>query len=54
MGQGISIELYDLAQDPGEESNVAAEHPEVIHEFEEYLKSARFDSPNWPILSQDN
>ena len=43
------IELYDLKSDPGETTDVAAKHPDVVRRFEEYLKSARTDSEIWPI-----
>ncbi len=33
-------ELYDLAQDPGETSNVIAEHPAEVREFEAQLNTA--------------
>jgi arylsulfatase A-like enzyme len=48
-GKGGPLELYDLAADPGEKRNVAAEHPDVVKQFAEYLRSARVDSPRWPI-----
>ncbi len=41
--------LFDLSQDPGEEHNIAGEHPEVIAWIEQYLKTARTESPNWPV-----
>lgn len=41
--------LFDLSQDPGEEHNIAGEHPEVIERIEKYLKTARTESPNWPV-----
>jgi arylsulfatase A-like enzyme len=40
------IELYDLSNDPGEENNVASDHPEVVTELTELLKSARTTNPN--------
>ena len=43
------LELYDLDRDIGEENDVAADHPDVIAEIEDYMKDARIDSPNWPI-----
>jgi arylsulfatase A-like enzyme len=43
------LELYNLATDPGETRNVAADHPEIIARIEAYLKTARTDSPQWPI-----
>ena len=44
-----SLELYDLERDPSEKKNIAAEQPEVVPRIEDYLKTARTDSPNWPI-----
>ncbi len=43
------LELYDLAKDIAEENNIAVENPDVIAKFEAYLKTARTDSPNWPV-----
>jgi arylsulfatase A-like enzyme len=43
------LELYDLATDRSEKTNVAAAHPDVIGKIEAYLKTARTDSPNWPV-----
>jgi len=38
---GAPLELYDLARDIGETSDVAAAHPDVIARIETYLKTAR-------------
>lgn len=38
---GTPLELYDLARDVGETSDVAAAHPVVIARIESYLKTAR-------------
>ncbi len=35
------LELYNLAQDPAEANNVAAEHPDVMAKIEAYLQTAR-------------
>jgi arylsulfatase A-like enzyme len=43
------LELYDLSNDIAEEQNIAAEHPDVVAKIENYLKTARTDSPNWPV-----
>lgn len=43
------LELYDLKRDLGETNNVAAAHPEVVAKIETYLKTARTDSPRWPL-----
>jgi arylsulfatase A len=48
----ITTELYDLNSDPGETSNVANQHPEVVKEMLDLMSKARtpsdiftFDSP---------
>jgi uncharacterized sulfatase len=46
---GEPLELYDLKSDLGEKRNVAQEHPDVVARMESYLKSARTESPQWPI-----
>jgi arylsulfatase A-like enzyme len=46
---GKPLELYNLATDIGERHNVADKHPDVISKIEAYLKTARTESPNWPI-----
>jgi arylsulfatase A-like enzyme len=46
---GGPIEIYNLASDPGEARNVAPEHPDVVARVESYLKTARTESPTWPL-----
>ena len=46
---GAALELYDLASDPAESSDVAADRPEIVNVIETYLKTARTESPEWPI-----
>jgi arylsulfatase A-like enzyme len=43
------LELYDLKRDLGETNNVAAAHPDVVAKIETYLKTARTNSPRWPL-----
>jgi arylsulfatase A-like enzyme len=43
------LELYDLKTDVGETNNVASAHPDVINQVEAYLKTARTESPRWPL-----
>ncbi len=43
------LELFDLSRDLGEESNVAARHPEVVAKMETLLKTARAESVDWPL-----
>lgn len=39
-----ALELYDLENDPGEQNNIAAEHPEVVAELEALMKQAHTSS----------
>ena len=39
------LELYDLAKDPSETKNIAAQHPEIVRELDALLKGARTISP---------
>ena len=43
------LELYDLEKDLAEQNNIAETHPDVVAKIQAYLKTARSDSPNWPI-----
>ncbi len=43
------IELYDLKADPAEQHDVASQNPDVVVRFAAYLKTARVDSPLWPV-----
>ena len=49
---GQALELYNLKDDTSESRNVAAGNPEVIVQFEEYLRTARTKSDHWPILTE--
>ncbi|HEX4413211.1 MAG TPA: arylsulfatase [Lacipirellulaceae bacterium] len=44
------IELYDLSNDAGESHNVADEHADILAKFTEYFRTARKDSPTWPMV----
>ncbi len=43
------LSLYDLTRDPGEEHDVAQEHPTVVARIEAFLKTARSESAEWPL-----
>jgi arylsulfatase A-like enzyme len=44
-------ELYRLTTDEGEQHNVAAGNPKIVARIEEYLRTARIESPEYPIPS---
>lgn len=46
---GAPLELYNLRTDLGEQNDVAAAHPQVIARIEAYLRTARAESPHWPL-----
>jgi arylsulfatase A-like enzyme len=46
---GGPIELYDLKTDIGETRDVAAAHPDIVARIEGYLKTARTESPEFPV-----
>jgi arylsulfatase A len=43
------LELYNLADDPTEYTNVAAKQPAIVAQIEKYLATARTESVNWPV-----
>ena len=47
------LQLYDLANDIGEKMNVADDHSEIVTRINAYLKTARSDSPDWPVTKAD-
>ncbi len=48
--RGAKLELYDLAADPGETRDVAAENPEVVARAERILAEAHVAHPRSPLL----
>lgn len=46
---GEPIELYNLSRDIGETNNVAAANTNIVALFQKYLKTARTESPQWPV-----
>ena len=43
------IELYNLNNDIGEEHNIADEYPEIVKKMAQIMRTARTDSPDFPI-----
>jgi len=46
------LELYDLSKDLSETNNVAKANPGIIAKIETYLKTARTESPRWPLKAK--
>jgi hypothetical protein len=42
------IELYDLAADPAESTNVADRFPAEVSRLRNFLDSSHTPSPHWP------
>jgi hypothetical protein len=49
LAKDAPLELYDLAADPRETTNVASAHGDVVTRIDDYLKSARTENSLWPI-----
>jgi arylsulfatase len=48
-----TIELYDLARDPGEKNNIAAQNPDIVAKFAAILKEQHVKSAAFPIKALD-
>jgi arylsulfatase A-like enzyme len=46
-GRAAPLVLYDLRNDIGEATDVAAEHPEIVKRIDSYLATARSPSADW-------
>ena len=44
VSTGGQIQLYNLAEDPRESNDLAAEYPDKVAEFEKIMSEARVDS----------
>jgi arylsulfatase A len=47
------LEIYDLANDPGEALDLADAFPDVTAKMLEYLATARTDNEDWPLRDVD-
>ncbi|MDQ3650524.1 MAG: N-acetylgalactosamine-6-sulfatase, partial [Acidobacteriota bacterium] len=48
-GLNQPLELYNLRNDIGEQTNVAGKHSSVVAKIEAYLKRARTESERWKV-----
>lgn len=46
-GPRAALALYDLRNDVGEKNDVAADHADIVTHLDDYLQTARSDSPDW-------
>ncbi|MFO0824524.1 MAG: arylsulfatase [Gemmataceae bacterium] len=54
LGKGVvKTELYDLAKDPNETTDVADKNPEVLARLEKLMKEQHTPNPNFPLPSID-
>ncbi len=44
------IELYDLAKDPEEKHNIAAENPSIVKLMDQRMKESHVESPIFPLI----
>lgn len=44
------LELYDLSKDPKEQHDVAAAHPAVVKQMNDYIKAAHTESAVFPLI----
>ena len=49
----LKIEMYDLEEEPGETTDVAAEHPDVVRKVEQLMQSERTVSQDFPFPQLD-
>jgi arylsulfatase len=55
LSQGRAVtELYDLANDPGEQRDLAATHPELVKRIEAVMAANHTNSERFPIKALDN
>ena len=51
-GPQAALELYDLAKDPGETTNLATQHADLTAKAADLIKAAHTDDPNWPLTGK--
>ncbi len=52
--ENTTVELYNLVDDIGEQNNVAEQHPEVVKELLELMKTARTETIDFPFENRQD
>jgi arylsulfatase A-like enzyme len=47
------VELYHLEQDPGEQHNIAVQHPDIVRQIKAIMKEAHRSNKDWPLLASE-
>lgn len=47
--KGAELELYNIADDPNEQNNLAEDYPEILADLKNEILNERESSPFWPI-----
>jgi hypothetical protein len=45
-----AMSIYDLSRDPGETTDISADHPELVARFAAFLRESHQDSPHYPKM----
>ncbi|MGE3314486.1 MAG: arylsulfatase [Planctomycetaceae bacterium] len=48
------IEIYDVADDPGESTDLAPTRPDLVKQFRDILRQSHTDSPHWKVRGNDS
>jgi arylsulfatase A-like enzyme len=51
-GPQAAVELYNIATDPGEQTDLAAQKAELVTKATALMKAAHTNDPNWPLTGQ--
>jgi arylsulfatase A len=50
----MHIALYNLKDDPGETTDVSAQHPDVVTKIEKLMREQHAPNPDFPFPALDN
>ncbi len=51
-GPKAALELFDLAKDPGEQTDLANTKPDLVSKAQELLNAAHTETPDWPLTGK--